>query len=53
MSELEEIKYRGNGKRYETLPTKVYCPHCKKWFVLNFHVDKELGEFNTTYGGED
>lgn len=46
MSKLEEIKYGGNGKRYETFPTKVYCPHCKKWFVLNLHIDKALGEFD-------
>lgn len=53
MKELEEIEYKGNGKRYETFPTKVYCPHCKKWFVLNLHIDKELGDFDITHGGRE
>lgn len=39
-------------ERYRTFNTKVYCPHCKKWFVLNLHADKELGEIEITNGGE-
>lgn len=34
--------------RYQTFPTKLYCPHCKKWFILNLHIDKELGDFTIT-----
>lgn len=53
MKELEDIKYKGNGKRYETFHTKVYCPHCKKWFVLNINIDKDMREFDVIYGGEE
>lgn len=39
-------------ERYETRMMKLYCPHCKKWFLVKLHIDKGLGDVICKYAGD-
>ena len=35
--------------KYETKTMQLFCPHCRKSFLINVHIDRSLGECMADY----
>ena len=49
MGEAEWRDLYRDDEKYETRTMKLCCPHCKEWFIIKLHIDKDLGDVMCDY----